>query len=586
MATLSNRPVEDLAYACRLLAAAEARIRNLEAHLAQTQARFDSLNEKHADVIGSSGWRWVMRYRRLRNRLFPEGTRVHRFLTWLARAVTVKPTFRVPRRFLNDYERWIALHEPVAFAAFPARPVTADSAPTISLLLMEGDDLLALKATLDSVLAQTDPNWQLCIASKRPRELPEDPRVCFADTAAASASQAERLNAALAKATGGFIGVIEAGRLAPHAIAVIRQSVAKHPEIGILYSDEDAIDKTVRRDPIFKPDWSPETFRAQPYLGHLTLLRRDLVEKAGSFRPEFDGAAIYDLALRVSEAAPAVRHLPLVLYHSGKRKGSLPRPHTDAGARAVQAHIERLGWSGNVSPGMVPGMQQVRYRVAGDPLVSIIIPSKDQPELLERCVESVLVSDYPHREIVLLDNGSQTPRAQENYARLAERQGVRVVAWNHPFNYAAINNFGVRAARGAVLLFLNNDMEVITRDWLERLLEHALRPEVGAVGAKLLYADGTVQHAGVIVGMNDQTSGHYFKGFPGDAPGYLNRLVTVQNLSAVTGACLMMRRTVFEQVGGFDEQFAVNFNDIDLCLKVRTAGYQVIWTPHARLFHY
>jgi O-antigen biosynthesis protein len=589
MAKRSEPPAagDELADARHLLATAEARLRLLEMRLAQTQARLDDLDEQHNAVITSSGWRWVMRYKRLRNRLFPVGTPIHRFLIWLARAVSVRPRLRPAPRFASDYERWITLHEPAAFARYSSAATAPPTAPRISLLLI-ADDPSSIAASVACLMAQTDPNWQLCIATEQPGDpLPQNDRICICSPSPTT-SQADRLNALLARAPGEFIGVLEANdRLAPLAIASIRHVLARQPDTGLLYSDEDHLNHAGRRcEPVFKPDWSPETFRAQPYLGRLTVFDRELIEQVGGFRPDFDGAAVYDLALRASEIAKTVEHLPLVLCHTLQPANSLKDEQTDAAQRAVQAHLDRLGVIGDVTRGLVPGTQQVRYRISGKPLVSVIIPSKDQPELLERCVASVLASDYANREVVVLDNASQTEQAQAGYAKLAQRAGVRVLAWDHPFNYAAINNFGVRAARGEVLLFLNNDMQVIDRDWLERLLEHAWRPEVGLAGAKLLYADGTVQHAGVIVGLNDASSGHYLKGFPGDGPGYMNRLVTAQNLSALTGACLMMRRAVFDEVGGFDEQFAVNFNDIDLCLKVRAKGYQVVWTPHARLFHF
>ena len=225
-------------------------------------------------------------------------------------------------------------------------------------------------------------------------------------------------------------------------------------------------------------------------------------------------------------------------------------------------------------PAWQPGTRHVRYTV-GRPLTSIIIPSKDQPRLLGRCVESLLAADYPNQEILLADTGSTTADALAGNARLAATPGVRLLHWDRkPFNYAAVNNFAARHARGEVLAFVNDDTEVIDADWLERMLDHALRPEVGAVGAKLLYAGGAVQHAGVIVGITDHHCGHYMAGFPGEEAGYANRLANAQNLSAVTGACLVMRRDVFEEMRGFDEQFAGDYNDVDLCLACGGAGFR------------
>ncbi len=451
--------------------------------------------------------------------------------------------------------------------------------PCASHLLLAGDGP-AVPATIQSVIAQADPNWRLWISSNESPG-PQDARI---QQIAAAASSGDAWNAAVERVPDGYVAILHAGdQLAPAAVAVLRHALAAEPRPDFVYSDEDALDENGERcNPHFKPDWAPETFRSMNYVGDLTAFDLRRIREVGGFRPSFGAAAPYDLALRISEKTNCIRHIPLVLYHRRRQQS----PADDAATRAVQEHLDRQGVGAQVAPGLAPGTHQVRYAV-GRPLVSIIIPSKDQPRLLGRCVESLLAADYPNQEILIADTGSTTPEALAVNARLAATPGVRLLQWDRkPFNYAAVNNFAARHARGEALAFVNDDTEVITPDWLDRMLEHALRPEIGAVGAKLLHPNGAVQHAGVILGITDHHCGHYMAGFRGDAPGYANRLAVAQNLSAVTGACLVMRRDVFEELAGFDEQFAGDYNDVDLCLRVRRRGLQVIWTPHARLVHH
>jgi GT2 family glycosyltransferase len=280
-----------------------------------------------------------------------------------------------------------------------------------------------------------------------------------------------------------------------------------------------------------------------------------------------------------------------VLYHwrahpasTAKDRGA--KDHAlPAGARAVAEHLTRIGRPGDVSPATVPGTYRVRYSLRERPRVSVIIPNHDQVELLRQCITSIDRCSYSNVELVIAENASREPGTHAYYAELRQRPNVRVAEWAEPFNYAAVNNFAVRQATGEVLLFLNNDTEALHPDWLERMLEHALRPEVGAVGAKLFFPDGTVQHAGVVLGMGGNAA-HLHQSAPGDHPGYFGRLTYVQNYSAVTAACLMCRREAFDAVGGFDERFALCYNDVDFCLKLREKGYLIVWTPEAMLRHH
>jgi GT2 family glycosyltransferase len=294
--------------------------------------------------------------------------------------------------------------------------------------------------------------------------------------------------------------------------------------------------------------------------------------------------------LRATEAAKSILHIPRVLYHwrmhaqsTAANKGSKTYAF-DAGKRAVADHLRRLGIDASVHDGAVLGTYQVIYHLRSQPLVSVIIPNKDAPEMLARCVDSLARSSYANFEIVIVGNSSTLPQTHAYYAELRKQPHVRIVKWTKPFNYAAVNNFAASQARGEMLLFLNNDTEFINPDALEAMVKLAVQPGVGAVGAKLYYADDTIQHAGIVIGMGG-IAGHSHLNFPREAPGYMQRLRFTQNVSAVTAACLLMQRSVFETVGGFDEGFVLAFNDVDLCLSVLKAGHRVVWTPDAELYH-
>ncbi len=578
------------------------RIQELEGALARHRELVTATQADLQAIRTSTAWKLLVRSSRLRDRLFPADTRRRRVVTYLARSLVrfglslARPAGRVPYCSINDgYDRWIAANEPGPAELKRQRRTCFPGGPRVSILASLNDPPPRhLRTMLQSVQAQTYADWELCLAHgpvlrAEVRELLEACRRGEARVRLlalpAGLGLAGFQNAALAAATGDYIALLDQDdALAPFALFEVVRALQKTPEADFLYSDEDCLSRRGRRKhPHFKPDWSPETLRGHNYVGHLTVFRRDLVHRAGRFRPGFEGGWNYDLILRAGEKAHRIVHVPKVLYHRRKRK---PRPAGDTRARkAVQSHLDRLGITAAVLPGPRLGTLQVRYPLPAEPLVSILIPNKDQPEMLARCVESVSRSSYTRHEIVIVENHSMRTETFACYERLTRRPNVRVLTWDQPFNYAAINNFAARSCGGDLLLFLNNDMEAINRDWLERLLEHALRPEVGVVGARLYYPDDTVQHAGVIVS-NRYGPSHYQRFFARSSAGYADRLAVVQNLAAVTGACLMIRRPLFEAVGGFDECFPLTYNDIDLCLKARQRGHAVLWTPHAELYHY
>jgi GT2 family glycosyltransferase len=374
----------------------------------------------------------------------------------------------------------------------------------------------------------------------------------------------------------------------------IVKAINDRHDADFIYSDEDKIseDGRTRFEPHFKPDWSPDTLRSCNYITHLTVIKKELLDLVGYFREGYEGSQDYDLIVRATEKARQIVHVPKVLYHwrahelsAAGNPGAKPYAH-DVGRKLLTDHLHRLGIEGTVEDGLCPHVYKVTYLVNDDQTISIIIPNKDHAEDLDRCITSITTkSRYRKYEIIIVENESIDGSTHQLYNKLREHSAVKIVDWKKPFNFSAMNNFAAKQASGNVLLFLNNDTAVITPDWIEHMLTHAARKDIGAVGAKLLYPDGKIQHSGVILGIQG-TAGHSHKYFDRDAFGYFSMLKTVHNVSAVTGACLMMRRDVFNEVGGFDEELSHSYNDIDLCLRVRQNGYRIVFTPYAELYHY
>jgi glycosyltransferase involved in cell wall biosynthesis len=472
-----------------------------------------------------------------------------------------------------------------------------------------------LRRAISSVRAQLYPHWQLCIvddASTDPAVSRELERWTRRDKriVARRHENNEHISAtsndALALATGEFIALLDQDdELAETPLYFAARELNCDPRLRLIYTDEDKLDAHGRRcDPHFKPDWNPDLFTSQNYISHLAFYATDLVRSVGGFRRGFEGAQDYDLTLRcIEKIAPAeIRHIPHVLYHwrasAESAAGSAEaKPYAiDAAARAVQEHFDRCAIAANVEPARQI-YHRARYSLPADPpLVSIVIPTRDRRELLERSVESILAkTDYPQFELIVVDNESREPEAIEYLTNLARHKQVRVLPSNSTaltsqvsageFNFSKLNNLGVSEARGEIVALVNNDIEVINSDWLREMVSDALRPEIGAVGARLRYPNGTIQHAGVILGAGG-IGNHAHIGLR-DEPGYFSRAHLIQNFSAVTAACMVLRKRVYEQVGGLDElNLAVAFNDVDFCLRIVEAGYRIVYTPYAELIHY
>ena len=483
--------------------------------------------------------------------------------------------------------------------------------PTISVLTPVYNtppDLL--RRMVDSVREQLYPDWQLCLADDASTKAEtraalaaienSDPRITIVRHSVNGGISAAS-NAALATARGEFVALLDHDdEITPDALLEVVELLDQHRDADVVYTDEDKLEADgTHVEPYFKPDWSPEYLNSTMFLGHLVVYRRAVVEAVGGFRPAFDGSQDYDLALRVTERTGRVHHVPRVLYHWRKIAGSAASG-TDAkpwglqaARRALVDHVSRLPMPATVEDQPGDGFWRVRYEIVGTPKVSVLIPTagtirrtaagpRDMPL---SCVRSIVErTDYPHYEIVLAVNG---PLSDELTRYIASDPRLRTVASaaSGSFNFAATINLAARQATGDHLLLLNDDTEVISPEWMRAMLEFSQQRDIGAVGAKLLFPDGRLQHTGVVIGIGGGAC-HVFSGHPGDTPGYFGGAWVIRNYSAVTGACCMTRRDIFDAMGGLDERFATDFNDVDYCLRVRAAGYRIVVTPFARLYHF
>jgi len=464
-----------------------------------------------------------------------------------------------------------------------------------------------LRAAIQSVRDQLYDNWELCIAddaSPKPRvrevlrELEsQDPRIKV-HYRSVNGHISAASNSALALASGEFIVLLDHDDVLPrHALAAVAYELNRHPDADLVYSDEDKMDESGRRfAPYFKSDWNPELFYGQNMISHLGVYRREIVLRIGGFREGFEGSQDYDLALRVIEQTEPrrIRHIPHVLYHWRAIRGSVALAGGEklyaheAARRAIQDHLDRMGVPASCERApIVPEHHRLRYRLpAVRAHVTIVIPTRDGVELLARCIDSITSrSTYAPYDIVILDNGSSLPESLAYFERAQQDARVSILRVDEPFNFSRLNNLAAARARGALLCFLNNDMEVISPNWLEEMVSLADRDDVGAVGAMLYHSDDTVQHGGVILGLGG-VAAHAHRGMLRGDVGYFGRAALTQTLSAVTAACLMVRKKAFEGVGGFDEALAVAYNDVDLCLRLRQAGLRNVWTPFAELYHF
>jgi len=481
--------------------------------------------------------------------------------------------------------------------------------PLISIIMpVYNVDIKWLKEAVRSVENQIYTNWELCIAddaSTKPRlikylkqlEKKEKIKVIFREN---NGHISKASNSALKLATGEFVALMDNDDIIhPHALAEVMKVLNEKRDPDLIYSDEDKLDMRGKRvEPFFKPDWSPDFFLSANYLSHLTVLRKTVIEKVNGFRKGYEGSQDYDLLLRVTDFTDKIEHIPDILYSWRKVPGSTATNYDQKGyasktsIKALEDTIERRNLDATVENGALPGFFRIKYKIKGNPLVSILIPTLDKYEYIERCISSLFeTTTYDNYEVIIIDTGTTDEKTLEYYDSLKSNPKIKFLYWDKKFNYSSVNNYGVENAKGEYILLLNNDTEVISPDWIESMLEHAQRKETGAVGAKLYYPNDTIQHAGVILGTHGGAeigaAGHAFQGLssaPHDSS--LGQKDIIRNYSAVTAACLMVNKEKYLKVGGLDPRYRIAFNDVDFCLKLRAKGYYNIYNPYVELYHH
>ncbi len=566
----------------------------------EKDAYFDEMERLRAQIAamrGTKAYKGIEGLRRVRN--------------YIMARVRAIPPFRDKQAAARKYQEWYSTKCATPQMLAAQRRTTLPDAPKISILVPTyRTPENFLRAMIDSVLAQTYPNWQLCIADasgageegRITRQVlaeyaAKDARICvrYLET---NGGISDNTNAAEQLAEGDYLGLLDHDDLlAPDCLFEVASAICKE-QADVLYTDEGKINMegTLHFDPNLKPDFSPDLLCSHNYITHFFVTKKSLYEEVGGLRKEYDGAQDYDLIFRCTEKAKKITHIPKILYHWRMHQASTAQnPKSkmyayEAGKKAIEDHLRRTGLKGKVEIMDLWGLNHVTYEIPGNPLVSVIIPNKDHGKDLRRCVSSLMeTSTYKNLEIIVVENNSELPETFALYEQLQKQYPqVKVVRWESTFNYSAINNFGVQQASGEYILLLNNDTKLIVPESIGEMVGLCARSDVGCVGAKLLYANNTVQHAGILLGFGPYGgfAGHAFGGLKRNAPGFMMRARITGNYCAVTAACLMVRRAVYEQVGGLDESFAVALNDVDFCLRVRKAGYVNVYTPFSLWYHY
>lgn len=536
-----------------------------------------SNKEENKRIIKESGWKAF--YDHLKNELNPNYT---------------------------EYNTWLKLHSVTKAQLKAQRQTTFAYEPLISIIIpLYNTPLNYLKELLDSLVNQSYKNIEVCLADGSTKaEVGEfiqkrykhDARILYKKLEK-NGGISENTNEALAMASGDYIMLSDHDDVVTlDAVYEIVKAINEDPEqVDVVYTDEDKVtmDGKDYFDPHFKPDFGWDYFRSNNYICHIFVARKTIFDQIGGFRSEYDGAQDFDLILRCCELARKIVHIPKVLYHWRSHPASTAgNPESkmyayEAGRKALEQHYERLGMEAEVSLTGLFGRYRSTFPVKGEPLVSIIIPNKDHTEDLDLCLNSLKErTTYKNYEVIVVENNSTDAATFRYYEEMQKKYDrVRLVVWENIFNYAAINNYAATFCKGEYLLLLNNDIEILTENWIEEMLGYCQREDVGIVGAKLYYPDDTIQHAGVIIGMGG-IAGHVFTGTPGNEYGYQARIISPQDLSAVTAACMMVKTSVFEEVGGLDERYKVAFNDVDFCMKVRAAGKLIVYTPYVEMYHY
>ena len=504
----------------------------------------------------------------------------------------------------GGYEAWFARHKADKRVLRRQKHASFAQKPLISIVIpLYCTPLPYLKELIESVRRQSYENWQLCLADGSPddkakefleKHYGREKRIVYQKLKENGGISANT-NAAAELAKGEYLMFCDHDdTLEPDALYEIVKAI-NDTDADVVYTDEDKVSMDGQHyfDPNFKPDFNLFRLRENNYICHIFVVRKSLTDETGMLRSEFDGAQDFDFILRCCEKAKKITHIPKVLYHwrchmdSTAADPSSKAYAYEAGRKAIREHYQRMGIDAKVDMTERPGWYRSHIKVQGNPMVSIIIPNKDHTDDLELCLFSMSrKSTYRNYEVLIVENNSEKEETFEYYKKLPERYPkVRVLTWEKEFNYSAINNFAAKKAQGEYLLFLNNDVEILTPDWIEEMLQNCQQENVAAVGVKLYYPDDTIQHAGVVLGLGG-IAGHIMCRASREDPGYFGRMISVQEISAVTAACMMVKKSEFDSVKGFDETFQVAFNDIDLCMKFRAAGKKIVFTPYAELYHY
>ena len=549
---------------------------------------------------------------------------------------SIKTTLRIIIRFLKgekelqygDYIGWMKYNDPKDADLKKQMKAEFKITPKISVIVpMYKTKEKFFKDLIDCMIKQTYSNWELCLADGSPEKnenykkyYEKDERIKY-EFLGENKGIAGNTNAAIQMANGEFIALLDHDDiLTESALYEVVYAINKFPNAEFLYSDEDKIDENYNRyDAYFKPDFAPDTLRCQNYICHFSVFKKELMTKLDGFKSDYDGAQDYDIFLRMSELTKAenIIHIPKILYHwrvhsesTAKLNSNAKNYAFEAGKKVIEDHLKRVGLEGTVSEGCIEGIYRIDYKVIGNPKVSIVIPNKDGKDILKVCIDSVQEkTTYENYEIIVVENNSTSEEIFEYYKEILENEKIRIVNYNTGkeiltleecsleytnsnrievkpgFNYSAIINFGVKFAKGEYSIQLNNDTELITPNWLELMIGFCQRADVGAVGVKLYFPDETIQHAGIIVGVGG-IAGNRFKSIPKDGHGYFAKESMIENLSAVTGACLMAKTRIYEEVDWMDESLAVAFNDVDFCLKIREKGYLVVYNPFVEFWHF
>lgn len=569
---------------------------------------------------------------RIRDKLFPEGGKIRKFLRVCNKIVKslrisnikkmiqlikeegFKTAFAklkgvllgvIPADNLNNsYQKLIDAIEPTPEEIEMQRKHKFNYEPKISILVpMYKTPYKFFEELVDCLINQTYTNWELCLADGSPEEdmelkpiINKDSRIKY-KYLNENKGIAGNTNECIKLATGDFIALFDHDDLLPvFSLYEVVKAINENPDVEFIYTDEDKIttlDKP-RFNPHFKPDFSLDFLRANNYICHFSVFKKELMQKLGGERSKYDGAQDFDIILRVAENTNKIVHIPKVLYHWRVHPNSTAQAETaakpyafEAGIPAIQDHLERIGLKGKVTHGASLGTYRIQYEVIGNPKVSIIIPNKDGKQYLEPCVNSILEqTTYNNYEIVIVENNSEKEETFEYYKNLEKNEKIKVITYPEKgFNYSKIINYGVHKCTGEYIVQLNSDTKIATPDWLEDMLGFAQREDVGAVGVKLFYPDNTIQHAGIVLGV-DTVAAHLFRGLPKHMHGYFARESTIQDFSAVTAACMMAKKSTYEEVGYMDESLAVAFNDLDFCLKIRQTGKLIVYDPFVEVIHY